>query len=191
MSILRRAVVLGTVTLMGVVPAIAQEQAAERGAARPSIDRTAVEFSPVSPFIRIYAVQFARRFGDRNELLLGGAYTNIKYDHGQSHAPGGIVGYRRYLWKKAHIEYQLWPSYNWYYEEQEQRYYEGAELWNEFRPGYTFDFRVGSTAMFMNVQYLIGFGLYGEASKPPSWKDQVDEEGKVFAAPMVFLGWRF
>jgi hypothetical protein len=45
--------------------------------------------------------------------------------------------------------------------------------------------------MFMNVQYLIGFGLYGEASKPPSWKDQVDEEGKVFAAPMVFLGWRF
>jgi hypothetical protein len=38
-------------------------------------------------------------------------------------------------WKKTHVEYQLWSSYNWYYENDERRYYKGAELWNEFRPG--------------------------------------------------------
>jgi hypothetical protein len=151
----------------------------------------AIEFSPVSPFIHIYAVQYARRLGAKDELLLGLAYANIKYDRGRSHAPTGIVGYRRYLWKKAHLEYQLWTSYNWYYENVERRYYEGAELWNEFRPGYTFDFRVGGTPVFVNVQYLIGFGLYGDESKPQSWKDQRDREGELFMAPMVFMGWRF
>ena len=95
----------------------------------------------------------ARRLGEKNELLLGLAYANIKYDRGRSHAPTGIVGYRRYLWKKAHVEYQLWSSYNWYYESDERRYYEGAELWNEFRPGYTFDFRMAGQPVFMGWRF--------------------------------------
>ena len=66
-----------------------------------------------------------------------------------------------------------------------------ARLFERESGRYTFDFRVGNTAMFTNVQYLIGFGLYGDASKPQSWKDQVEEEGELFTAPMVFLGWRF
>jgi hypothetical protein len=153
--------------------------------------RNAVEFSPISPFIRIYAVQFARQLSDKDELLVGAAYANIKYDHGRSHAPTGILGYRRYFWRKAHVEYQLWASYNWYLETDENKYYNGAELWNEFRPGYTFDFRVGQTPVFLNVQYLIGFGLYGDDSKPPSWNAQRDEDGELFMMPVVFLGWRF
>jgi hypothetical protein len=84
---------------------------------------------------------------------------------------------------------ELWPSYNWFYETNERRYYNGAELWNEFRPGYTFDFRVGDTPAFVNVQYLIGFGLYG-GNKPQNFKDKASEE-PVFTAPMVFVGWRF
>jgi hypothetical protein len=168
-------------------PRAAQAQIAEGQV----VEGNTVEFSPVSPFIRIYVVQFARRLGDRNELLLGGGYTNIEYDNGQSHAPTLILGYRHYFWRKAHIEYQLWPSYNWYYENNEDRYYEGAELWNEFRPGYTFDFHLGTTPFFLNVQYLIGWGLYGDESKPQSWKDQVEEDGALFTAPMIFMGWRF
>lgn len=155
------------------------------------VENRAIEFSPVSPFIHIYAVQYARRLGEKNELLVGFAYANIKYDHGRSHAPTGIVGVRRYLWRKAHVEYQLWSSYNWYYETDEKRHYNGAELWNEVRPGYTFDFRVGGRPVFINLQYLIGFGLYGDQSKPQSWKDQRDAEGELFMAPMVFMGWRF
>jgi hypothetical protein len=33
------------------------------------IERSAIEFSPVSPFIRIYAAQYARRLTDKDELL--------------------------------------------------------------------------------------------------------------------------
>jgi hypothetical protein len=159
-----------------------------QAAARPA-RRHAVEFSPASPLIRIYAVQFARRVTERDEILVGGAYTNIKYDFGRSHAPTAIIGYRRYVWRHVHLEYQLWPSYNWFYETNERRYYNGPELWNEFRPGYTFDFRMGETPAFVNVQYLIGFGLYG-GNKPQSFKDKASDE-PVFTAPMVFVGWRF
>jgi hypothetical protein len=157
----------------------------------PPTGQGAIEFSPVSPFIRIYAAQYARRLTDKDELILGGAYANIKYDDGQSHAPTFIVGYRRYIWRKAHAEYQLWPSYNWYLEQNEEKYYQGAELWNEFRIGYTFDFNIGRAPWFVNAQYLVGWGLYGDESKPQSWKDQVAREGELFAAPMVFMGWRF
>jgi hypothetical protein len=180
------------VLLLGsvVFPAAAQERSTGASTQGDLEYRSAIEFSPISPLIRIYAVQYARRLDDRDELLLGFAYANIKYDHGRSHAPSGILGYRRYFWKKAHVEYQLWPSYNWYFETDEQRYYNGPELWNEFRPGYTFDFHVGSTPVFLNVQYLIGFGLYG-GNKPQSFKDQADREGAIFAMPVFFLGWRF
>jgi hypothetical protein len=39
-----------------------------------------LQFSPVSPFIRIYAAQYARRLTDKDELIIGGGYANIKYD---------------------------------------------------------------------------------------------------------------
>lgn len=71
--------------------AAAQERAATGGDGNTPHAR-AIEFSPVSPFIRIYAVQYARRISDRDEVLVGGAYTNIKYDFGRSHAPTGIIG---------------------------------------------------------------------------------------------------
>jgi hypothetical protein len=179
------------VALLLAAPAWAQTETREEQARSTALERSAIEFSPLSPLVNIYAVQYAHRLGERNELLVGAAYANIKYDQGRSHAPTGIVGYRRYLWRKAHVEYQLWASYNWYYENAERRYYEGAELWNEFRPGYTFDFHLAGKPVFFNVQYLIGFGLYGDESKPQSWKDQRDAEGELFTAPMLFMGWRF
>jgi hypothetical protein len=48
---------------------------------------------------------------------------------------------------------------------------------------------VGDTAPFVNVQYLIGFGLYG-GNKPQSFKDKAKQD-PVFMAPVFFLGWRF
>jgi translation initiation factor 1 len=76
---------------------------AQEASGRPT-EPSAIEFSPVSPFIRIYAAQYARRLTDKNELIIGGGYTNIKYDDGQSHAPTFIIGCRRYIWKKAHAD---------------------------------------------------------------------------------------
>jgi hypothetical protein len=185
-SVLRRLVTTAAVACLGAAVVHAQELAGGQPA-----ERSAVEFSPVSPFIRIYAAQYARRLTANDEFIIGGGYANIKYDDGQSHAPTFIIGYRRFIWKKAHAEYQLWPSYNWYWEQNEEKYYEGAELWNEFRFGYTFDFKIGRAPWFVNAQYLVGWGLYGDDSKPQSWKDQVAREGEVFAAPMIFMGWRF
>jgi hypothetical protein len=192
MVTLRRTLALSAVmVLLSTAAAWGQTQDGTAPARAGTNDRTALEFSPLSPLVRIYAVQFARRVGEKNELLFGGAFAHIKYDDGQSNAPSLIVGYRRYLWRGFHIEYQLWPSYNWYYEKNEQAYYKGAELWNEVRPGYTFDFRWGGQPLFLNAQFLIGYGLYGYDSKPESWKRQVDREGELFMAPMFFLGWRF
>jgi hypothetical protein len=58
------------------------------------------------PGRRLAASPAARRLSDREEILLGGAYTNIKYDFGQSHArrrssataatSGGRVGFDLY-----------------------------------------------------------------------------------------------
>jgi hypothetical protein len=79
----------------------------------------------------------------------------------------------------------------WFWEEIVEMFYEGVELWMEFCLGFTFDFNIGRAPWFVNVQYLVGWGLYGDDSKPQSWKDQVAREGEVFAAPMVFMGWRF
>jgi hypothetical protein len=88
----------------------------------------AIEFSPISPLFDIYAVHYARNLGEGSELIAGLSYANVKYDHGRSHAPGLILGARRYMWDRFHIEYQLWPSYNWYYETDEREYYRGPEL---------------------------------------------------------------
>ena len=122
-SALRSLVSAAAAVCLGAAAVHAQEASGRR------TEPSAIEFSPVSPFIRIYAAQYARRLTDKNELIIGGGYTNIKYDDGQSHAPTFIIGCRRYDWKKAHAEYQLWPSYNWYWEADEEKYYEGAELW--------------------------------------------------------------
>jgi hypothetical protein len=156
--------------------------------ATDSLHRNAIEFSPLSPMIDIWAVQYARRSG-ADEPILGLAYTNIEYDHGRSHAPTLILGYRRYLWKRFHAEYQLWPSYNWYYEYDEEKYYPGFELWNELRAGWTFDFRLGHVPAFVHAQVLFGFALYG-GNKPDSFEQQVEDE-PYFASPMLFMGWRF
>lgn len=137
--------------------------------------RQALELSPVSPLIHIYALQYVRRVGAHTEAIVGADYTKVKYDHGRSHAPGLIAGGRYYVWKGLHGEYQLWPGYNWYYENVEQKYYAGPEVRNEIRPGYTLDFRLAGQPVLVNLQGLVGFALY-RGNKPQSFKDQVAKE---------------
>jgi hypothetical protein len=48
---------------------------------------------------------------------------------------------------------------------------------------------MGATPVFVNAQYLIGFGLYG-GNKPQSFKNKTNEH-PIFTAPMGFFGWRF
>ncbi|MFP4547390.1 MAG: hypothetical protein ACLFQM_04610 [Fidelibacterota bacterium] len=62
--------------------------------------RHSIEISPLSPLFKIYAVQYNYLLSERNEIMLGFAYANIKYDKGRSHAPTLILGYRRFFMER-------------------------------------------------------------------------------------------
>jgi hypothetical protein len=139
---------------------------------------------------RIYALQYNYHFAAQNELILGLAYTNIQFDFGSTHAAAIILGYRRYVWKNLHLEYQLWPDYDRFYEENEAKYYSGFDLWNEFRLGYQLDFNIFQLPCFINFQWPFGFGLYAE-NKPESFTEHEEENRFFYFPPMFFLGVRF
>jgi hypothetical protein len=151
--------------------------------------RHAIDICPISPLFNIYAVQYSYSLTVKDKLMFGLAYMNIRYKSGYSNAPGLIMGYKRYLWKDFHAEYQLWPAYNAYYETNEKRYYRGFELWNEFRIGYTINFKMLSKPWYVNLQVLAGFGLL-PGNKPQSLLNQAKQE-PLFVAPIFFVGRRF
>jgi hypothetical protein len=72
---------------------------------------------------------------------------------------------------------------------EENKYYNGFELWNEFRTGYTIDFKIREQPLYVNLQMLAGFGLF-PGNKPESFKKQSKEEG-IFISPIFFIGTRF
>ncbi len=162
---------------------------ARAGDDRMPLERHSVDVSPVSPLFDIWGVQYGYRFAPRDEVVLGLAYMNIRYDMGRSHAPTATLGYRRYLWRNLHVEYLLMPSYNWFWSSEEGRTYRSFELWNELRAGYRFDFTAAGVPAYVSVQWLLGFGLYG-GKKPASFEAQVRRE-PIFTAPMLFTGVRF
>ena len=150
----------------------------------------AIDLCPVMPLVGIWGLQYSYSLTDKDRLMFGFAYMNIKYDSsGRSHAPTLITGYKRFFWKGLHLEYELMPSYNWYYEKYERKYYGGPELWNEFRPGCSIDFKLADVPFYLDLQYAIGFALYG-GNKPESFKRQVKKE-PVFQSSLFFIGWRF
>ena len=154
------------------------------------IYKHAKDFSPLSPLFRIYALQYNYRITPKNELILGAAYTNIQYDFGNTNAVTFILGYRRYIFNKVHLEYQLWFDYDRFYEKNELKYYNGFDLWNEFRLGYHYDFKISQIPCFINFQWPFGFGLYAE-NKPESFKKHERKNRFFYFPPMFFIGVRF
>jgi hypothetical protein len=81
---------------------------------RDTVQRHHVETYPIMAFVRVYSAQYAYRLSGRNELIVGLAYVNVDiHDRdgvavGQLNAPTLPVGFRRYLWRNAHVEYQLY-----------------------------------------------------------------------------------
>lgn len=180
-------------TRIAIVLAVALSLARD-AAAEPHPN--AIDVSPISPFVRIWAVHYERKLTAKDELITGVAYTNIKYDSGRSHAPTAIIGYRRYLWRGLHVEGELWPSYNWFYGYDAMTYFNGFELWNENRIGWTFDFSISSVPLYVDVDWAMGWGLYGDDSKPQEWRDEAAAEEFLFGLPFfnmpeIFTGVRF
>lgn len=169
----------------------------------------AIELSPLSPVFKIYAIQYAYSFDEKNIGVIGFAYSHLvdnaqtkkypdwmKYiltqnkrtkDYGVSNAYTLFFGYRRYIWNRFNLEYQLWPAYNSYYSYQEKKYYNGFDLWNELRSGYTVNLQLAKQSTYINLQYLFGMGLV-RGYKP----DDFGKEGdRIVHYPLFFIGWRF
>jgi hypothetical protein len=153
-----------------------------------------LELSPMSPLFRIYAVVYARSVSSHTHVLLGPYYANIHYDDiGNTDAPGFIVGARRSLWRNLHLDYQLIPQWDHFYEKNEAKTYpRGFDLWNEVRVGYTWSFRLGRVPAYLNFQWPFGFALYSDDSaKPESFRRHADDHPFFYFPPMLFFGVRF
>ena len=153
-----------------------------------------LDFCPMSPLFKIYAIHYTYRITPRSEIIVGPYYANIHYqDIGNTDAPGFIVGYRQYLWKALHVDYQLMPQWDHFYDSMTgKRYQTGFDLWNEFRLGYSWEFGVAGVPSFINVQWPLGFALYSDGSaKPESFKRHARENPLFYFPPMVFVGVRF
>ena len=160
--------------------------------------RHSIETSPLSPLLQmadkgIWGIKYEYAWTPHNELKVGLAYMNIHFDEGKTNSPGLILGYRRYVWKKLYAEYELWPCYDAFYEKNENAYYRGFDLWNEFRIGYQFNFHVKEFPMFVNVAWPFGFGLYS-TNKPDSFYDRMNQsfgDKYYYQFPLLFVGFKF
>lgn len=160
--------------------------------------RYSVETSPASPFLQmadagIWGIKLDYALSEKDELKVGLAYMNLHFDEGTTHAPSLIVGYRRFLWKKLYLEYELWPGYDKFYEKNEGRYYESFDIWNEFRVGYQFNFEVKNVPAFVSVTWPFGFGLYS-SNKPESFYDRMNQsfgDKYFYQFPLIFVGVKF
>ncbi|MDZ7722894.1 MAG: hypothetical protein U5R06_08815 [candidate division KSB1 bacterium] len=160
--------------------------------------RHSIETSPLSPLLQmadkgIWGIKYEYALTPHDELKVGLAYMNIHFDEGNTNSPGLILGYRRYVWKKLYIEYELWPCYDAFYEKNEDTYYRGFDLWNEFRLGYQFNFQIKKVPMFVNVAWPFGFGLYS-INKPDSFYDRMNQgfgDKYYYQFPLIFVGLKF
>ncbi|MGE5351382.1 MAG: hypothetical protein ACM3P0_04810 [Acidobacteriota bacterium] len=152
-----------------------------------------IEFSPMSPFINIYGIQYGYSFDEKNDLILGLAYMSIPHENvGRTHASNLIVGYRRNFGSGWHAEYSLYPTYDNYFETNEKKYYNSFDLWNEFRFGYQYDFNISQIPVFVKAQIPFGFALYAQ-NKPKSFRD-MEKKGDnrfFYKAVLVYFGIRF
>jgi hypothetical protein len=180
------------VALLAMRPAGSIAQSAAEPPASPF--RHAIDLSPMSPLFRIYAVHYSYRITRASEVIVGPYYANIHFDDiGHTNAPGFIVGYRRYLRGNLHIDYQLMPQWDHFYEENERKRYPlGFDLWNEFRLGYSWEIRAWAIPSYINVQWPFGFALYSDDSaKPESFKRHARDNPYFYFPPMFFVGVRF
>jgi hypothetical protein len=149
-----------------------------------------IDLSPISPFINIYGIHYNYHFNPKDELILGLAYMNIQYEFGNTNSPSLVIGYRRYLWRNLHIEYEVWPSYDNFYEKNEQKYYKSFDVWNEFRLGYQFNFKIAEIPLYTSIQWPFGFGLYA-SNKPLSFKEYQKDNRFFYQFPLLFVGVKF
>lgn len=139
-----------------------------------------------------YSALYIYDLSPKNKIMLGLAYENARYDFGATHAPALIIGYRRYLWKGWSAEYAFWPAYNFFYEKNERKYYNSAELWGEFRTGYDIEFGLGikHLRLMITPQFIVGKGIES-GYKPDSFHAYYKNDEPVFLAGNIAVSVKF
>lgn len=163
--------------------------------ANQKVIKQSVETFPIMAAFGVYSLQYVYDWTENDSLILGLAYVNSTVSNqkneviGQFFAPTIPIGYRRYLLGNFHVEYQLWPAYNCYFDKTEDKFYNGFDLYSELRAGYRLDLKFGNTPFFLNLQYVYGIGLI-PGNKPESFI-KVAEESPPFHVPSISVGIKF
>jgi hypothetical protein len=150
-----------------------------------------LETSAIDPFFSIYFLRCHIEASPKDAFLFGAYYLySEKTFSGQAY-PGTysgfapIVGYRRFLWNRLYLEYQLFPMYADYRDSEGRAEAEGFELWNELHLGYRLDFRLGGIPLFLNLQGLVGICLL-KTDEPPEFR-AVEESNPAFYFPNFYV----
>lgn len=153
---------------------------------------------PFLPLFNSFALIYEQVYNQQNGLVLGFWYgkvtatypKEIKYPgFALNYAP--IIGYRRYFWRNLHAEYQLYPGYTRFYEENEGKRYKSFSLFTELRLGYKFNLSISGLPLVLNLQWPVGTSLY-ESNEPESFRE-IRKQDPVFYLffPNIYIGFRF
>lgn len=176
--------------IMAMLCTILRAQTMSEQPTKESELKNRFEVSPFFAYFKIYSFQCSFALDDKNHLVLGMGYQNEKYDFGWTHAPSLIIGYKRTIWKDLSAEYVLWPAYNSFSENNENKTYEGFELWHEIRVSYEYSFSFAGIEMIALPQLVVGKGLVS-GNKPQSFTDYYKKEESIFIRPNISFGFKF
>jgi hypothetical protein len=162
------------------------------GQGKESYHKYGIEIFPeVIPF-GIYSAQFVYNISENDNFIIGFTYLNNYYPNkkeaiGRFFAPTIPIGYRRYLWKNLNIEGQLWPSYDFYKDLTQDKFFKGFDLVGSVRLGYKFDIKIKQFPFCINVQIEYLSGIY-KGNKPENF-DEVERGWPIF--PAFSLGYKW
>lgn len=157
-----------------------------------------ISTDPLLPFFNSFALVYEFERTENSSFILGLWYGRASETYPKLlKYPGYVVNvspifaYRYYFWKNLHVEYQLYPGYAKYYEENEQQFYNSFNLFNELRVGYRFNYQLFKLPFMINMQYPVGFTII-DTHEPSTFKD-IRKQDPVFYIfyPNLYLGIRF
>ena len=148
----------------------------------------------IGPDYDIYFIQFCRKFSSRDESILGVSYLNSSIGNllgypGDEQLYALELGYRKYLWRNLHLEFQILPQYVTCYDNIIQKSYNEFGLASEIRLGYLFNFDIFDIPFYINLQWFCGYYLYNP--KPQSFIEVDEGSSYISPVPMFLIGIKF
>ena len=160
--------------------------------------RNSVYVDPLLPFFDLLIINYGFEYNKRNEGVFGlvlskSTTTPVEYLEypGYIKSIGAVLGHRFYFYKGFHIDAWFMPSYNSIFEENENRFYKSFSVYNEYRIGYKYNFKLFKIPLLVNAQWPLGFSLY-DSNRPESFRE-LDKEDPIFYLfiPNIWIGYRF